>query len=222
MNARDTILGRIRAAIGTDTPAADRDRAVRDRLRKHAPGVVPEGPRTAAARRRLFVEKAKAAAASVDVVKPGEEAETISAWLRDNNLPQRLRLGRDRRLTRIKWPRKGGPERLTGASDGNDVVALSHALAGIAETGTMVLASGQQNPTTLNFLCENHIVVLDAADIANDHESVWPRLRHRFGTGKMPRAVNMITGPSRSADIEQTLILGAHGPVRLHVIVVSG
>ena len=42
-----------------------------------------------------------------------------------------------------------------------------------------------------------------------------------YGKGQMPRTVNWITGPSRSADIEQTLLLGAHGPQRLHVIVVG-
>ena len=65
-------------------------------------------------------------------------------------------------------------------------------------------------------------MVVDAADIASDFEAVMARLRERYGTGQMPRTVNMITGPSRSADIEQTLLLGAHGPRKLHVIVVGG
>ena len=47
-------------------------------------------------------------------------------------------------------------------------------------------------------------------------------LRARYGKDKMPRTLNLITGPSRSADIEQTLILGAHGPRKLHIIVVEG
>jgi len=98
---------------------------------------------------------------------------------------------------------------------------VSHAFGGVAETGTLVLTSGQDNPTSLNFLPDNHIVVIEAKDIAGDYESIWPRLREKFGDGLMPRAVNLITGPSRSADIEQTLILGAHGPRRLHVILVG-
>jgi L-lactate dehydrogenase complex protein LldG len=63
--------------------------------------------------------------------------------------------------------------------------------------------------------------VIDAKDVVGDFESVWQRLREKFGEAVMPRTVNLITGPSRSADIEQTLILGAHGPRRLHVIVVG-
>ena len=87
---------------------------------------------------------------------------------------------------------------------------------------TLVLFSGTDNPTTLNFLPDNHIVVIEAKDIVADYETMWAALRARFGKGVMPRTVNWVTGPSRSADIEQTLLLGAHGPRRLHVIVVGG
>jgi L-lactate dehydrogenase complex protein LldG len=91
----------------------------------------------------------------------------------------------------------------------------------VAESGTLVLVSGEDNPTTLNFLPDTHIVVVSADDVAGDYETVWQRIREQYGAGTMPRTVNLITGPSRSADIEQTLILGAHGPRRLHVIVVG-
>ena len=60
-----------------------------------------------------------------------------------------------------------------------------------------------------------------ANDIVGDYESAWDRLRTAFGKGLMPRLVNMITGPSRSGDIEQKLLLGAHGPRRLHVVIVA-
>ena len=61
-----------------------------------------------------------------------------------------------------------------------------------------------------------------AKDIAGDYESVLARVRNTYGKGRMPRTVNFITGPSRSGDIEQTLLLGAHGPRRLHIVVVKG
>ena len=60
-----------------------------------------------------------------------------------------------------------------------------------------------------------------AADIVGDVETAWARLRERFGAGALPRTVSLITGPSRSGDIEQTLILGAHGPRALHIVVVG-
>lgn len=63
--------------------------------------------------------------------------------------------------------------------------------------------------------------MVEAGDIAGDYETVWSRLRADAGKGRMPRTVNMITGPSRSGDIEQTILLGAHGPKQLHIIVVG-
>jgi L-lactate dehydrogenase complex protein LldG len=107
-----------------------------------------------------------------------------------------------------------------GPSQGGDLNAVSHAFGGVAETGTLVMVSGSDNPSTLNFLPDNHFIVVAAKDIASDYESVWNRVRFAFGKGAMPRTVNWITGPSRSGDIEQTMLLGAHGPRRLHVVVV--
>ena len=82
--------------------------------------------------------------------------------------------------------------------------------------------SGAENPTTLNFLPDTSIVVVKAADISGDYEAVWAKIRAKFGKGAMPRTVNYITGPSRSGDIEQKILLGAHGPRRLHIVVVDG
>jgi len=82
-----------------------------------------------------------------------------------------------------------------------------------------MLLSGAQTPTTLNFLPDAHIVVLPAERIVGPYEEAWQRLRKQQVA--MPRTVNLITGPSRSADIEQTLQLGAHGPMQLHIIVLD-
>ncbi len=83
------------------------------------------------------------------------------------------------------------------------------------------MLSGPDNPSTINFLPPNHIVVVRAGDIDGDYEALWGRIRKKFGRGKMPRTVNWITGPSRSGDIQQTMLLGAHGPHSLHIIVVD-
>ena len=90
-----------------------------------------------------------------------------------------------------------------------------------AETGTIVMLSGHENPTTINFLPEHHIVVVDAGAIQGDLETVLADIRTHYGKGNMPRTVNLISGPSRSGDIEQKLVLGAHGPRALHLIVVG-
>ncbi|MEZ5579927.1 MAG: LUD domain-containing protein [Candidatus Competibacteraceae bacterium] len=73
----------------------------------------------------------------------------------------------------------------------------------------MLLSGPHSPPTTLNFLPDTHIVVLRADRIVGAYEDAWDLLRAR-GLG-MPRTVNFITGPSRSADIEQTVQMGAHG-----------
>jgi len=145
----------------------------------------------------------------------------VAAFLRAHNLPLAIRHGDDPRLASVPWESAGTLQVRRGPSDGRDLAAVSHAFAGVAETGTLVLTSGADNPTTLNFLPDVHIVVVAASDVAADFETAMARLRERFGAGSMPRAVNLITGPSRSADIEQTLILGAHGPRKLHVILVG-
>ena len=53
------------------------------------------------------------------------------------------------------------------------------------------------------------------------YEETWDMLREKFGESVMPRSVNFISGPSRTADIEQRLIMGAHGPKELHIIMVN-
>ena len=87
-----------------------------------------------------------------------------------------------------------------------------------AETGTLLLVSGAERPTTLNFLPDTHVVVLHRHQIVGPYEAAWDRLR---AEGPMPRTVNFVSGPSRTADIEQTIVMGAHGPRRLHVIIVG-
>jgi L-lactate dehydrogenase complex protein LldG len=107
-----------------------------------------------------------------------------------------------------------------GRGQGSDQVSVTGAFAGIAETGTVVMASGPDHPVSLNLLPDTHVVVLRESDIVGGYEDVWGRLRARYGKDLMPRTVNTITGPSRTGDIEQTIELGAHGPRRMHILVV--
>ena len=93
-----------------------------------------------------------------------------------------------------------------------DHCALTVARKGVAETGSLALYSSVETPILANFLPENSIVWLRASDLVAHLEQAWP-------SGDMPRAVNLITGPSKTADIEQTIVYGAHGPKRLHIII---
>ncbi len=220
--ARATVLGTIRRSLGVTGQEAPRRDAVAARLAAARPGVIPaRGQLDEAARLDLFCGKAEAAAATVSRVASAEDVPgEVARFLRDNNLPATIRMGDDPSLRPLPW----GATALDvsrGPSDGSDVNGLSWAFGAVAESGTLALLSGQDNPTTLNFLPDNHVVAVAARDVAGDYEAIFARVRERYGNGRMPRTVNFVTGPSRSADIEQTLILGAHGPRRLHVILVE-
>jgi L-lactate dehydrogenase complex protein LldG len=222
MSARGDILANIRRSLGLRGTEMTRRTNVESRLQQRPLGVIPaRGKLDRAARIDLFKTQAEAAQASVAMVSAAVEIPAeIASYLRDRNLPATLRLGTDPRLAALPFKNTALMVSI-GRSLGNDPNALSHAFAGVAETGSLILTSGPDNPTSLNFLPENHIVVIEAADIVGDYETVWKRLREKYGAGTLPRTVNMITGPSRSADIEQTIFLGAHGPRRLHIIVVA-
>lgn len=220
--AREDILANIRRSLGVKGSERIRRQAVDDRIERAPKGVVPaRGQRDEEGRKALFRERAEAVHTSTEVVKKAKDVpKAVADYLRNHNLPAALRIGADPLLTGMPWV-ETSIDLSTGPSDGSDLISVSHAVAGVAETGTLVLTSGPDNPTTLNFLPDTHIVVVKAADIAGDYESVWSKLRMSHGKGEMPRTVNFVTGPSRSGDIEQKLLLGAHGPRSLHIIVVE-
>lgn len=222
-NARDAMFGRIRKALGVSGEEADRRESVAMRLGAHARNLVPtRSDIDAEARVNLFRVEAEAVQATVDdAASLAEVPEIVADYLRLHNLPQRLRHGEDATLTGLPWDRTPSLEVDRGPAQPADEVSLSCAFAGVAETGTLILISGPDNPTTLNFLPETHIVVLPRRAVTGSYEDVWDSLRERFGEAEMPRTVNMITGPSRTGDIEQRIELGAHGPRRLHIILVD-
>ncbi len=222
MSARDVVLGKIRRSLGVSGEEAARKAAVAERLSRRPRGVVPaRGQISTAKQRDLFARLAEHYSASVaQVAGAADVPAAVAEFLRRRNLPAAVRMGDDARLAAMPWDRTQ-IETTHGPSAGDDAVSVTHAFAAVAESGTLVLTSGADNPTTLNFLPETAIVVLDADDIAGDYETVWDRMQPANGGGLLPRTVNWVTGPSRSADIEQTLLLGAHGPRSLHIIVVG-
>ena len=220
MSAREDILSNIRRSLGVNGREAPRVSAVQERLRTAPRGVMPaRGQVSGAERLALFRAEAERVAASVAEVAQAQDIVSEAArYLREHNLPATLRMGADARLAELDWS-ETAIEITHGPSQGDDLNGLSHAFGAIAETGTLAMTSGPGNPTTLNFLPDNHIVVLREADLVGDAESLWDRLRAAYGKAVAPRTVNLITGPSRSGDIEQQIVLGAHGPRRLHIII---
>lgn len=221
MSARDEVFGSIRRSLGVTGREATRRLAAEARLGQAPRGVVPaRGQVDREARIALMADRATAAHATVAVLDAMHAVPAeIARFLRDGNAPATVRMGDDPELADLPWAETALTV-ASGRSRGGDLNAVSRAFAGVAESGTLALVSGTANPTTLNFLPDNHVVVLKADDLAGDIETVFDRLRERYGSTAMPRTLNFITGPSRSGDIEQTLVLGAHGPRRLHVVIV--
>jgi L-lactate dehydrogenase complex protein LldG len=243
---RDDILGGIRRAVRRGAVSPENAAELQERVAAHRRNLVPA--RAAALGRKgrieLFVAMAEAVQATVARVAsetdiPGEVARYLAA----ENLPAELVVAPDASLDSIPWDRRPLLQVRRGRAEAHDAVSLTPSLAGIAETGTLMLASGPGTPSTLNFLPDTHIIVLHAGQVVASYEDGWdllralrqddpPPLAGEVGrpTGgseganaspRLPRTVNLITGPSRTGDIEQRIQLGAHGPRRLHVVLVE-
>jgi L-lactate dehydrogenase complex protein LldG len=218
--SRDAILDRLRGAARRDDDGASALATVDARLRTHARGTIPaRGKLDRKGLLNLFAKQATAVDASVArVAALGDVPAAVADYLRGENLSTKLRMAPDPKLDACSWDKAPMLEIAWGKAEAEDLVTVTGAFAGVAESGTLMLLSGPESPTTLNFLPDTHIVVLRASEMVGAYEDAWDRLR---ATGRMPRTVNFVTGPSRSGDIEQTLHLGAHGPRRLHVILVE-
>jgi len=219
-DARRQILGQIRRSLKRETLPATTAAELAARLANHPRHLIPARvARDQAGLVALFVEMASAANASVTrLATRAEVPGAVATLLAQENLPAQLVASPalqdlpwgDRPLLSVRFDR----------AHGADHVSVTPAFAGIAETGTLMLVSGADTPSTLNFLPDSHVVVLKASDVVGPYEDALDRLRAR-GDG-LPRTINFVTGPSRTGDIEQTIQLGAHGPRRLHILLVEG
>ncbi len=221
MSAREQILNRIRQGLGRGELEPARRAALEARLARPLRGPIPARINLdSAGLTALFIEMAEEAAATVlRIPSLAAVPAAAASYLSEHGLPPALNVASDPDLVALDWSASALSVVSCPATDG-DRVGLTPAFAGIAETGTLMLLSGPEGPTALNFLPEVHIVVLPAQHIVGPYEDAWDRLR--ASVSSMPRTINLITGPSRSADIEQTLQMGAHGPVALHILLVDG
>jgi len=215
------VLTRIRGALGITKLDRARRAAVIRRLERHPRSTIPAQALLSPADcvSQLAEMLTKQAVEVARVATPEDAVHAIASYLSSNNLPPRLRIGADLRLAALPWKAARDISRVYGRAEPSDKACLSRAIVAAAETGTLFLVSGADNPTTLNFLPEFHMVLVKASDIVGSYEEAWDRLRKIYGERTLPRTVNMISGPSRTADIEQTIVRGAHGPRRLYVLI---
>ena len=219
--SRNQILGRIRSNLEeAAAPLRQDPGALEQRLASRPRGIIPSRvDKDAAGLVDLFVERAEKVNATVARLPSADGIpDAIAEYLAGENLPAALRMADNPELQDVPWDKRPALEVKTGPSDGNDIVGLSKAVCGVAETGTLMMMSGPDSPITLNFLPETHVIVVKESEIKAAYEDGWDLVRDK---GALPRSVNMVTGPSRTGDIEQTIYLGAHGPRRLHILVID-
>jgi L-lactate dehydrogenase complex protein LldG len=221
--SRDVILGRVRSAIGADPENLERRGAVATRLAEPPHHLVPAIACAPSAELLARFEAAlrSRAADLIAVAAAHEIPGAIAHFLRAHGLDLHVRAGSDPYLTALPWPTAPDLTIETGPAQAGDSAGLSRALAGVAETGTLVLASGDDNPVTLAYLPGTHLVVLEASAIVGSYETAMQRVAARYGAGTLPRTLNLISGASRTADIGGKVVMGAHGPRRLAVLVVG-
>ena len=223
--ARDEILGKIKASLDPLQNKATRELAAEERLANPPNHLIPARAQVDRNRRIELFQKMtdEVAATTIRISSLDALPLTVTDYLTRHNLPCQIKTDGDPFLAKVDWTSQPTLEVKSGKAEDEDLISITVASAGVAETGTNVLTSGPTGPTTLNFLPENHIIVLPISRLCGTYEETWEYLWMGKAEKEkaLPRTVNWITGPSRTGDIEQTMQLGIHGPKRLHVVLVE-
>ena len=153
---------------------------LRARVAAHRRNLVPARAAALdhAAQVDLFVAMAEEVQATVArVASPAEVPEAVARYLAAENLPAELVMAPDPSLDEMPWETRPLLRIRRGRAEPEDAVSLTPCFAAVAETGTLMLVSGAQTPTTLNFLPDTHIAVVRADQIVGTYEDGWDRLR---------------------------------------------
>ena len=219
--ARTDILAGIRASLGRGVLDREDQAKLETRLRNPTRNIVPERTNVPPAERiEMFLDYlGRVDGTSVRVAGPRDVPEAMTRYLAAENLAPQVVMAPDARLAAIPWATQPLLDVREGEAALDEPVGVTGAFAAVAETGSLLMRSGACHPSRLNLLPDTHVVVLWASQIVGAMEDAWDALRAEGGG--MPRTALFVTGPSRTADIEVTLYLGAHGPRRLHVILVD-
>ncbi|HAT1543487.1 LutC/YkgG family protein [Aeromonas hydrophila] len=212
MSSKEAILSRLRGAA---TPIA------------HAPhGWQPWRGADEQARRERFVAGISASHAEILTVKEATLARDLSAWLDEEGVTS-LACGQGGRWQDAVAAACAGRSVLAPAGEFAgwkdelfDVcqAGITHCAGAIADTGTLVLLPDNGEPRTLSLVPPCHIALLAVSTIADNLAGLVDAGRWQQA---MPTNLLLVSGPSKTADIQQTLAYGAHGPSRLLVVLVE-
>ena len=224
MSARETILSNIRAAKQkAGLPDSDRN-AARTRISDPKPNLVPELGRTEGPERvEQFIAKLTELAGTHTVLDTEAEVpRAVSDFLKENNQPNHILMAEGSDLCDLNWHDAPMLDIKQGTATPREASVVTRTFGGVAETGSLIILSDETNPPGNIFLPENHVAIIHTSQIEANLEGIWVKLRskQRSDSTTMPRSVNMISGPSRTGDINATMYMGAHGPKRLHVLIV--
>ncbi len=207
-SARAKIFGAISRALGPHD-----NRAAIARLKDR-----PAGPRPMRAQgspqdllARFEAEVTRASAELISIGDPKGVPDAIRSFAMANQIDGPIRVAPA--LRHLDWG-STGHNVMFDKADLSVYLGVSRGFAGIAETGTVVLASSADDPMLLAFVAEVHVIVLSRADIMGSLEEALAKVT----MDGVPRSVSMVSGPSRTGDIEMTLQYGAHGPKRLAIL----
>jgi L-lactate dehydrogenase complex protein LldG len=215
MTARDNILTRIRAQSGKAGPTTDEElAAARAHIARRERGPLPSIARDEPVAHFIAeCDRLKTTTARVNSL--ADVPREIARYIAAENLAPRL----------VGWPQF---ESLDWANaniafddrpaNGDDLIGLTGCFCAIGETGTLLLLGAAETPKSTALLPETHICVVKASRIVPTMEDAFALMRTEIG--EPPRATFFVSGPSRTADIEQTIVIGAHGPYRVHVVLV--
>ena len=213
-SARSRIFARVRQASRGAEPDA-----IASELQ--GIGVAPAAPLPSADLCTAFLVNVLKNQGSADCVANRSMAvKALSDYLYKHFRSHRLVAGNDPHLAAMPWREAGVLPRF-GSVEPGEPVALSYALLGIAETGSIVTLTGKANPAVNNLLSEHHIVLVESSRLVADMEAAWQRIDLETARTGRPRGINFIAGPSSTGDIEGKLVYGAHGPRNWHVILMG-
>jgi L-lactate dehydrogenase complex protein LldG len=164
-----------------------------------------------------FIAKAKSSVAQIHEIMCAEDAPAhIASVLRASGAPLQLHIPAASPLNALPW-KVAAELTISAEPPGGDQSALSAAYYGIAETGTLVFLSGPRTPSSWHFRPGREFVLIDNSKIVARFEDVIAGIK----PASIPATINLITGPSRTADIEQTIEMGAHGPREVHILLIG-
>ncbi|MFO1412637.1 MAG: LUD domain-containing protein [Burkholderiales bacterium] len=220
--SREAVLARVRKALGKTGRDAQGEADAKAYIAAHRQGPRPTMPEDLVTR---FETRAKHMASTVErIASVNEVPGCVARYLAALDLPPLLAAQKSH--AGVCWPEFADLD-WAGAglsieprpTVGNDRLGITGSFCGIAETGTLVFVTGAATPTATALLPDTHIAVVSADRIVSGMEEAFALVRNEFEV--MPRGINMISGPSRTGDIEQTIVLGAHGPYRVHILLVG-